>query len=120
MLEKKYGGHCFFLIGFILLLGSVAMFLQPTSSGKLNSIPLLILSFVLMIIGFILLIIRRRPEKEKKKKDKNRQYLQTFPYFCDNCKKFTHTFLEYCENCGVKGQIRKSTDDDYKKFVKNR
>jgi len=30
-----------------------------------------------------------------------RSYLKTFPFFCDNCKKFTHALIEYCENCGT-------------------
>ncbi|MFW9878025.1 MAG: hypothetical protein ACFFG0_33505 [Candidatus Thorarchaeota archaeon] len=119
MLEKKYGGYCFLLVGFLFLLGSTAMLLQPTPMGGIYSMPLLILSVVLIISGIILLILRRKPEKEKRRKDKSRQYLQTFPYFCENCKKFTHTILEYCEYCGVKGQIRNSNDEDYRKYVKN-
>jgi len=119
MFERKYGGYCFLVVGFLFLLGSIAMIIQPSIIAKIYRIPLLILSLVFMIIGLILLIIRGRPEKEKKVKDKSRQYLQTFPYFCDNCKKFSYTLLERCENCGVKGQIRKANDEDYKKYVKN-
>ena len=118
MMEKKYGGYCSLAVGFLFLLVSIAIFIQPTAFGRSYAIPLLILSFVFIAIGLTFIALERRPQKEKKVKDDSKQYKQTFPYFCDNCKKFSHTLLEYCENCGTMGQIRMAKEEDYIKYFK--
>lgn len=53
------------------------------------------------------------PKDRRLIEERRKTHLETFPYICDNCKKFTHAEYKYCQYCGVQGKIRVSKNSDY-------
>ncbi len=119
--QKGYAGICFLIVGFVCVYFTIAYLSIPaTSPWQRLGYVWLFGSIVFLSIGVLELVLESRRAKVRSvlenKEAKVYEYLETFPYFCGNCKKFTYMLREYCENCGSKDSLRKATKEDYFKY----
>lgn len=61
-------------------------------------------------------IEREKISVDRTSEERRKLYMKTYPYFCENCKKF-NTIRDYCENCGSKDSIRYASKVDYKNYL---
>ncbi len=107
----------FLIVGFVCVYFTIGFLSIPaTSPWQRLGYLWLFGSIVFLSIGVLELVLESRRAKVRSVWAKVYEYLETFPYFCENCKKFTYMLREYCENCGNKDSLRKATKEDYLKY----
>ena len=118
MREKGYAGYCFLIVGFIYIYFTIGTFGTPAVLAQELGKAFLFISIIFLSIGVLELVLVRRRAKVRSVQAKGYEYLEAFPYFCENCKRFTFRILEYCEECGIKGCVRGASYGDYEKYVR--
>jgi len=116
--QKGYAGYCFLIVGFVCVYFTIAMFSTPAIMAQRLGYASLIGSIVYLSIGVLELVLVQRRAKVRSVRAKGYEYLEAFPYFCENCKKFIYMLREYCENCGSKDSLRKATIEDFERHIK--